>query len=476
MVLPLLLLCPQQPDHIPEARANPSTPSCQAMDIKGYQARGAGSETRFPFLSQTKRPNFDHLFLRFPKRRYETAELAGYLRLRTPPAPNIRRSVRVQVLEVEDVFHMKGGDGENSYARNSRLQRKAILEAKPKIERAVGEVCMALLPRTMVVADLGCSCGPNALLFVSEVIAAIANCLETLGGGHPMEIQFFLNDLPGNDFNHVFRSLAPFQEFIAGDRERGGEELPPYYIAGLPGSFYRRLFPCQSVHLFHSSYCLMWCSQVPLELSRGTYLNEGSICIGPTTPPAVVRLYQQQFHRDFSAFLELRSQELVPGGQMVLTILGRRHRDPRTGELFSLYSLLAQALRRLVLEGRVEKEKLDAFNLPLYTPSVEEVAAAVEAGGQFAVVGDVEVFQSNWDPHDDSEDDDAAVAAGDAQRSGENVARVTRAVLEALLAPHFGEHVLDRLFVVFARLVAAHLEKEKTMFTVIVLSLRGRQR
>jgi jasmonate O-methyltransferase len=38
---------------------------------------------------------------------------------------------------------------------------------------------------------------------------------------------------------------------------------PPYYVAGLPGSFYTRLFPCHSVHFFHSSYCLMWLSQVP---------------------------------------------------------------------------------------------------------------------------------------------------------------------------------------------------------------------
>lgn len=95
--------------------------------------------------------------------------------------------------------------------------------------------------------------------------------------------------------------------------------------------------------------------QVPEELSRGTYLNEGNICIGATTPPAVVRLYQEQFRRDFSLFLELRSKELVLGGQMVLTILGREYQDPRTGELFSLYALLAHALRSLVLEVRADR-------------------------------------------------------------------------------------------------------------------------
>lgn len=120
----------------------------------------------------------------------------------------------------------------------------------------------------------------------------------------------------------------------------------------------------------------------------------------------------------------------------------------------------------------MEKEKLDAFNLPLYTPSEEEVTAAVERSGLFDV-GHIELFRSNWDPHDDSEDDDIVVNSA---RSGANVARVVRAVLEALLAPHFGEPVLDELFDVFARHVAAHLEKEKTKYTVIVLVLSLRPR
>jgi hypothetical protein len=130
------------------------------------------------------------------------------------------------------------------------------------VETAVKQVYAALLPRTMVVADLGCSAGPNTLLFITSVLSSVADehSKSASGDDHHVELQFVLNDLPGNDFNHLFRSVE--EEFR---RPAGCERAPPpppYYVMGLPESYYNRLFPRQSVHLFHSSYCLHWRSQV----------------------------------------------------------------------------------------------------------------------------------------------------------------------------------------------------------------------
>jgi hypothetical protein len=84
---------------------------------------------------------------------------------------------------------------------------------------------------------------------------------STQVAGHNMVgIQFFLNDLPGNDFNHIFQSVERFKNSVTTHHK--GERLLPFYIAGLSGSYYTRLFPSQSVHLFHSSYSLHWYSQV----------------------------------------------------------------------------------------------------------------------------------------------------------------------------------------------------------------------
>ncbi|CAD6246177.1 unnamed protein product [Miscanthus lutarioriparius] len=380
-------------------------------------------------------------------------------------------------MKVERDLHMSRGDGEDSYASNSRLQEKSILKTRPVLHKAVAAAHASSLSSgggAMVVADLGCSSGPNMLLVVSEVLGAVADRREDLamaaaGCSQPpaTHVQFFLNDLPGNDFNHVFQSLELFKKLAVKDK---GDALLPYYVAGLPGSFYTRLFPDRCVHLFHSSYCLMWRSKVPDELAGGAVLNEGNMYIWETTPPAVVALYRRQFQEDFSLFLRLRHRELVSGGQMVLAFLGRKNKDVLRGEVSYMWGLLGQALQSLVKEGRVEKEKLDSFNLPFYAPSVDEVRDVIRQSQAFDVTH-IQLFESNWDPHDHMEDDGDLVLDG--VQSGVNVAKSIRAVIGPLIAHHFGEHVLDDLFELYAKNVAVHLQKVKTKYPVIVVSLKA---
>uniref|UniRef100_A0A0E0PVN0 Jasmonate O-methyltransferase n=1 Tax=Oryza rufipogon TaxID=4529 RepID=A0A0E0PVN0_ORYRU len=280
------------------------------------------------------------------------------------------------MINTERDFHMVGGEGEISYARNSRVQNKAMMETKSILDK------------------------------------------------------FFLNDLPGNDFNHLFRTLETFKK--ANETNHEGEIVPAYYICGVPGSYYTRLFPQQTIHLFHSSISLHWLSQVPEELNgrKKVYLNEENIYITKTTPQSVVKLFQEQFYKDFSLFLTLRHEELVLGGQM---------------------------------------ENLESFNLPLYGPSVGEVDEIVKNVNLFEM-DHINLFECNWDPYDDSQGD----IVHDSALSGMNVAKCIRAALQPLIASYFGEDILNALFEEYAHRVAKHLEKEKGKFAFIVVSLKKR--
>lgn len=81
-----------------------------------------------------------------------------------------------------------------------------------------------------------------------------------------------------------------------------------------------------------------------------SYLNEENIYITKTTPLHVVKLFKEQFIKDFSLFLKLRHEELMDGGRMVLTIYGRKSEDPYIGDVNDIFGLLGKSLQSLVAE------------------------------------------------------------------------------------------------------------------------------
>ncbi|KAA8520354.1 hypothetical protein F0562_014610 [Nyssa sinensis] len=152
---------------------------------------------------------------------------------------------------------------------------------------------------------------------------------------------------------------------------------------------------------------------------------------------------------------------------MVLTFIGRSIADPTSKDCCCLLELLARSFLDMVAEGLIEEAGIDSFNLPYYTPYKDEVKAIIHKEGSFDL-DKLEVFEVNWDASD--KDDDKHFVLGK-YRSGENVASRKRAVMEPLLASHFGDSIIDNLFMKCAKHVAEHLSMEKTKFFNVVISL-----
>ncbi|XP_028767917.1 3,7-dimethylxanthine N-methyltransferase-like [Neltuma alba] len=357
-----------------------------------------------------------------------------------------------KVMAVERVLHMNGGVGETSYANNSLIQRKVLMRVRPILEESIKKMYCTNASTCLKVADLGCSSGPNAFLVASNVIDIVNETSRRLKIETPT-FQFFLNDLFGNDFNSIFQSLPEFYYTLKQDTT--------CLINAMPGTFYGTLFPSNSIHFFHSSYSLHWLSQVPDLLSKEAKLSDddkGNIYVTSTSPPS----YAKQFKEDFTLFLRSRSRELVPGGGMLLAFIGRYD----TSQNITAAGLFRMILNDMVLENLIEETKLEHFNVPVYVATADEVKEIIKEEGSFSVER-LESIETSWDGS--SLDDKGYESFKDDNERGKFVARYLRAVFEPLLKAHFGEGIVEEVFLRFQNKVVQLLPK--LVYPTLVISL-----
>ncbi|KAE8795428.1 Jasmonate O-methyltransferase [Hordeum vulgare] len=259
----------------------------------------------------------------------------------------------------------------------AKMENAEQKKMKALIEAVIVELCSntgTLLSGKMVIADLGCSTGPNALALVSIAIEAIhSHCLQFQQP--PPEVSVFLNDLPENDFNTVVKSLVTLRQ-----------SNDPVVVAGItPGSFYERLFTSESVHLVCSSNSLHWLSKAPEELTRNLIpaydIDEHE---RHERLPIVLGAYTEQFRKDFTLFLELRAKELVSGGRIIISLLGRCS-NVLDKKFPYLLEIVSQILCVMVSEGVIDKEKFDSFYGLMYEPSDEELREIIQEEGSFSI-------------------------------------------------------------------------------------------
>ncbi|KAI7748634.1 hypothetical protein M8C21_012434, partial [Ambrosia artemisiifolia] len=327
----------------------------------------------------------------------------------------------------------------------------------PVLHEAISRLANDLngFPRCFKIADLGCSSGPNTLFLVANIIDKVHDICSEINYQVP-QFQVFLNDLFENDFNTVFRSLPAFYT----NMNRNGDECGSCFVSAVPGSFYGRLFPNESIHLFHSSYAVHWLSRVP----QGLENNKLNIYMAKTSPTNVFEAYRKQFEKDFTKLLTLRSQEMISGGRMILTIPSRSIADPTSDDCCIIWELLAKSLVDMFKEGLVQDSKINSFNIPYYTPYEDEVMDVIQKEGSFSLHS-MKGFPLPWEPYNtDTNTSDPPVR-------GIKTAKLIRAIIEPMMAIHFGNSIMDVLFKKYQEHVVDHLATKKGMNYNLVISL-----
>ncbi|XP_042509583.1 loganic acid O-methyltransferase-like isoform X1 [Macadamia integrifolia] len=286
------------------------------------------------------------------------------------------------------------------------------------------ELLRSLNPFT--IADLSCPVGSTRFQVVKNIMEAVElkYLLHGLGSYLP-EFQMYFSDHFSNDFNMLFTSFPPNKR---------------YFAAGMPGSFYGRLFPKASLHFVHSSYALHFLSRVPTELEDETCLawNKGRIHY-TSSQREVVEAYSVQYAKDMDSFLHARAQEIVCGGLMALLIPSLPDEtNPSQSRLIELFELLESSLKDMINMGFSSEAEVDSFNVPVYQPSTQELEGLIERNGCFSIER-LETLDRSMDHIIDIE---------------KCINLQIRPILEELIRRHFGSEIIDTLFDQFDKRVA----------------------
>ncbi|KAL2233350.1 UNVERIFIED_CONTAM: Loganic acid O-methyltransferase [Sesamum indicum] len=329
-------------------------------------------------------------------------------------------------------YAMNGGDGPHSYAQNSSYQKGFVDVAKPIIEEEISrKLDIKHLSSTFRIADFGCSTGHNSCAAMQIITEAIRRRFEIEGLISQIpNFYVFFNDKVTNDFNTLFNSLP---------RER------LYGAAGVPGSFHGRRLPKAILDFAYSSCSLHWLSEVPKAVLDNTSpaWNQGKIHYAGARRE-VCEEYVNQFAKDMESFLDSRAEELVPGGLMALLVPA----VPATWDPNSAYTMTTENYlfgtcfmdmaktdenhqnKRLLLQGRFSKAKVDSFNIPVYFPIPQQFKAIIERNDKYTIER-MEVLDNPGKRNLIGPKDRAAYL---------------RAVSEEMLIDHFGSEIIEELF------------------------------
>ncbi|KAL8103413.1 benzoate carboxyl methyltransferase-like isoform X1 [Apium graveolens] len=364
-------------------------------------------------------------------------------------------------MDLVQVVHMNTSNHECSYADNSTLEKSVILKSKEALEDAIEDYGISHgFSECFKLADLGCSSGPTAFLSVTNIINSVLAVCEEKNLKAPTEFQVLLNDLPNNDFNSLFKITPSFNSRLQNENGGGGKSVN-CFISGVPGSFFTRLFPSKSLEFVHSSYAVHFLSQIPEKVLDN---NKGNVYLAKSSPPFVYEAYFNQFRKDFTTFLRMRSMEIITDGRMVLTLIGRT--TSKNCNVF--HDLLAKSLQDMLVEGLLNEKDVYSFNLPVYYPCTNELKAVIESESSFTL-DRIETFEVDWDMRTEDE----IIKSGES--SGKFIAKIYRAVSEPLLAGYFGNTCLHKIYERYEMHTTEQLSKERiTSFNIVVsLSKKG---
>lgn len=177
-------------------------------------------------------------------------------------------------------------------------------------------------------------------------------------------VELLFSDRPENDFATLSETITTWEEKL--EKKRFPQSL---FLGMIPRSFYQAVIPPQSAQLGFSLAALHHLDHVP---DPGTsQLDENKVL-------------QQQAHSDLSKFLQLRSQEIVSGGSLVLSFVSQASAGYEN--YHGPVDACRNAMFQMVQQGKIPVSVARAFRVPTYNRTLDDVKKVLnENTGTWAV-------------------------------------------------------------------------------------------
>jgi SAM dependent carboxyl methyltransferase len=191
--------------------------------------------------------------------------------------------------------------GAGYYSANTIGAKTAIDKVGDLVVSSVGKMPALAVGAPFAIADFGAADGGTSMGLMRRVVAAIA------AAEPERQIAITYTDLPHNDFSALFRLS---QGLIGPQDEAPIADQPNVFIFGAGASFYRQIFPDNSLSFGFSATAMHWTSARPCMIADHVH------AVGAAEPER--ELFRRQALKDWENILLARARELRPGGRLVL--------------------------------------------------------------------------------------------------------------------------------------------------------------
>ena len=251
------------------------------------------------------------------------------------------------------VIAMRGA----GYYSSHTIGAKAVINAAADlVVDALGRMDLSSTA-PFAIADYGAADGGTSIDMMRRTIDAI----RARAGERPIAITY--TDLPHNDFSALFRlvhGLLPQSP----ERPLGAE--PGVFTFASGTSFYRQIFPDDTLSLGFSATAMHWLSRLP-----GTIADHVQ-AVGAT--PAEKENFRRQSLEDWTTILLHRARELRPGGKLVVANFCVDEEGRYLGATggVNMFDAFARHWRGLMEAAAITEAEYRAATLPQYYKTPED--------------------------------------------------------------------------------------------------------